>query len=256
MLRRLTKIVEVLGVNSVPVIGVFAGEWSSATALSVYWAENLIASLLIAGRLYLHRRWNGVADAASSGAPAVKAPGPFLGTAIPFTLAHGVMLAAIFAAVVKAAPDLANLRQAIVALLVVQGLAFGVDLWTLERWPAHRVNERADYLLGRVVLVHLSIIAGMVLAAWLDRPGAFFAFFVACKVLSDLTQFLPRIDTAPGSAPPRWLSALMRKLPSKDGRTFEQHWADTHGTGRPSATPPASPAARIARSGPGRKPRR
>ena len=49
MLRRLTKIVEMLGVNSVPVIGVFAAEWSSATALSVYWAENLIASLKHAG---------------------------------------------------------------------------------------------------------------------------------------------------------------------------------------------------------------
>ena len=50
-------------------------------------------------------------------------------------------------------------------LLGGQGLAFGVDLWTLERWPARRVNECADYLPGRVVLVHLSIIAGMVLAA-------------------------------------------------------------------------------------------
>ena len=255
MLRRLTKIVELLGVNAVPVLGVFAGEWSSATALSVYWAENLIASLLIGARLYLHRRWNGVA-APSAGGSAVMAPGAFLGSAIPFTLAHGVMLAAVFAAVVKVAPDLANLRQAVFALLVVQGLAFGVDLWTLERWPAHRVNERADFLLGRVVLVHLSIIAGMVLAAWLDRPGAFFAFFVGCKVLSDLTQFLPRIDTSPGSAPPRWLSAVMRKLPSKDGRTFEEHWADTHGTGRPPSPPASSPAERLERTEPGRKQRR
>ena len=232
-----------VGVNSVPVLGVFASDWSSATALSVYWAENLIAAVLIGARLWLHRRWS--ADAAlsppSTSGPrlvAAQAPGTFLGMAIPFTLAHGVMLAAVFVVVVKASPDLADLQHAIVALLVFQGLAFGIDLWTLDRWPPHRVNERADHLLGRVVLVHLSIIAGMFLAAWLDRPGAFFAFFVGCKVLADLTQFLPRIDTAPGSVPPRWLSVLMRRFPKKDGLTFDEHWARTHG-GTVLPPPPA-----------------
>lgn len=245
VLRRFTRLLEMVGVNSVPVLGVFASDWSSATALSVYWAENLIAAVLIGARLWLYRRWS--ADAAPSLSlttgprPVVaQAPGTFLGTAIPFTLAHGVMLGAVFVVVVKASPDMADLQQAIVALLVFQGLAFGIDLWTLDRWPAHRVNERADYLLGRVVLVHLSIIAGMILAAWLDRPGAFFAFFVGCKVLADLTQFLPRINTAPGGAPPRWLSALMRRFPKKDGLTFDEHWTRSHG-GTEILPPPAVP---------------
>ena len=245
VLRRFTRLLEMVGVNSVPVLGVFASDWSSATALSVYWAENLIAAVLIGARLWLYRRWS--ADAAPSLSlttgprPVVaQAPGTFLGTAIPFTLAHGVMLGAVFVVVVKASPDMADLQQAIVALLVFQGLAFGIDLWTLDRWPAHRVNERADYLLGRVVLVHLSIIAGMILAAWLDRPGAFFAFFVGCKVLADLTQFLPRINTAPGSAPPRWLSVLMRRFPKKDGLTFDEHWTRSHG-GTEILPPPAVP---------------
>ncbi len=245
VLRRFTRLLEMVGVNSVPVLGVFASDWSSATALSVYWAENLIAAVLIGARLWLYRRWS--ADAAPSLSlttgprPVVaQAPGTFLGTAIPFTLAHGVMLGAVFVVVVKASPDMADLQQAIVALLVFQGLAFGIDLWTLDRWPAHRVNERADHLLGRVVLVHLSIIAGMILAAWLDQPGAFFAFFVGCKVLADLTQFLPRINTAPGSAPPRWLSVLMRRFPKKDGLTFDEHWTRSHG-GTEILPPPAVP---------------
>ena len=164
--------------------------------------------------------------------PAVTAPGGFFATAMVFTAAHGGMLALLFLMVVKIAPDAGDLHRAVMALLAFQGLAFGVDLWTLEQWPARRVNERADHLLGRVVLVHLSIIAGMLLAAWLERPSAFFGFFVGCKVLSDLTQFLPRVATGPGTAPPRWLSTVMRRLPSKDGRTFEEHWARTQGTAR------------------------
>ncbi len=252
----MTRLIEMVGVNSVPVLGVFASDWSSATALSVYWAENLIAAVLIGARLWLHRRWS--ADVVPSPSlttgprPVVaQAPGTFLGTAIPFTLAHGVMLGAVFVVVVKASPDMADLQHAIVALLVFQGLAFGIDLWTLDRWPPQRVNERADHLLGRVVLVHLSIIAGMFLAAWLDQPGAFFGFFVGCKVLADLTQFLPRINTAPGSAPPRWLSALMRRFPKKDGLTFEEHWTRSHGG---TAVPPP-PAVPLTSNRPG-KPRR
>lgn len=241
MLRRLTKLVEMLGVNSVPVVGVFAGEWSSATALSVYWAENLIAAVLVGARLWLHRRW-ATDDGPAEGPrlPMAQAPGGFLGTAIPFTMAHGAMLGMVFLVVTKIGPDLAHLRQALIALVIFQGLAFGADLWTLGSWPAHRVNERADHLLGRVVLVHLSIIAGMVLAAWLDRPAAFFGFFVGCKVLADLTQFLPRVDTAPGSAPPRWLAALMRRFPRQNGETFEQYWTRTHGGA--TAAPPTAVA--------------
>lgn len=251
MLRRVTKLAEMVGVNAVPVVGVFAGDWSAATALSVYWVENLVATVLVSARLYLHRRWNPPPVMDGTLTPAVTAPGGFFATAMVFTVAHGGMLALLFLLVVKIAPDAGDLQRAVMALLVFQGLAFGVDLWTLEQWPARRVNERADHLLGRVVLVHLSIIAGMLLAAWLERPSAFFGFFVGCKVLSDLTQFLPRVATGPGTAPPRWLSTVMRRLPSKDGRTFEEHWARTQGDGAPSPDPaPSAPPRRRAGTAP------
>jgi hypothetical protein len=242
MKGRWVRVAELLGVNSIPVVGVLAGDWSAATALSVYWVENLIASLLIAARLALHARWRDrtqdpIVAAGSSFAP--KSAGPFLVTALPFTLAHGLVLAFIFAMVLELTPDLADLRRAVVALAVVQGITFGIDLWTLADWPVARVNERADYLLGRVVLVHLSIIAGMVLAAWLERPRAFFVFFVGCKVLSDLTQLLPRVDPGTPGEPPRWLSRLMRHFPKQKGETFDEYWRRTNlPPGKKAAPPP------------------
>lgn len=235
-MRQWTKLIEMFGVNSVPVLGVFAGDWTSSTALAVYWFENLVASVLIAARLWLHRRWQPTADDAGQPLRRAKAPSELLATAIPFTVAHGVFLVPVFLLVTKLTPDPQQLRQAAVALLAMQGIAFGVDLWSLSAWPAARVNERADHLMGRVVLVHLSIIIGMFLFAWLERPGAFFGFFVGCKVLADLSSLLPKADQGTPDRPPRWLAAVMRRFPRQNGESFEEYWARTH---RPPADGPA-----------------
>jgi hypothetical protein len=52
MLRRLVPLV---GINAVPLGGVFLADWSPATALSLYWWENLIGAALVALRIALHR---------------------------------------------------------------------------------------------------------------------------------------------------------------------------------------------------------
>ncbi|MGD9903250.1 MAG: DUF6498-containing protein [Vicinamibacterales bacterium] len=227
-MRGLVRVAELVGVNAIPAVGVFAGEWSSSTALAVYWVENLVASALVAARLWLHRRWQPPAVPGAPPVAAARPPGELLLTAVPFTLAHGLFLAFIFAMVTQLAPDREPLRQAVMALLAVQGLAFGLDLWTLGDWPAARLNERADHLMGRVVLVHLSIIAGMFVATWLDRPESFFGFFVGGKLLADLSQLLPRPDRGTPERPPRWLAAIMRHVPRQGGETFEEYWRRTH----------------------------
>jgi len=231
MRARWTRLVELLGVNSVPVVGVLAGDWSSATALTVYWIENLVAAVLTAGRLALHARWSDPsADpvVAPDSSFARRRPGPFLASNVSFTIAHGLMLVAVFALVLKVTPDAGHLRQAALALVVMQGLAFGVDLWTLADWPLARVNERADHLTGRVVTVHLTILVGIVAFAWLNRPGAFFGFFVGCKVLADATSLLPRVDQGTPDRPPRWLAAVMRHFPRQNAESFEEYWRRTH----------------------------
>lgn len=238
MRTRLTRILELVGVNSLPVVGVIAGDWTSATALALYWAENLIAAVLITGRLWLHRRWTAGRVVDGAPAPTVTAPAAFLTTALPFTLAHGLFLAVIFAIVMKVAPDFATLRAAVLALAAWQALAFGVDLWTLERWPAARVTAQVDHLMGRVVVVHLSIIAGMLIYAWLDTEWAFFSFFAGMKLLIDLGSLVPRAEPGATSAPPPWLSAVMRRVPGRSGETFDQYWARTSRSESPQNVSP------------------
>lgn len=196
MLARLIRFAETLGVNSLPVVGLVAGDWSWSTALGVYWFENLIAAALVALRLLLHRRWRAALDERLP--KELKTPGHFFTLTLVFNLAHGLFLGMVVLLVLKSAPDVVALEQAFYVLLAMQGLAFGFDLWTLEQWPGDRVSALAGHLLGRVVLVHLSIIAGMVAFAVFEEAWTFFAVFAGLKGLSDVAQLLPRRQTVSG----------------------------------------------------------
>ncbi len=53
---RIVRLLQVVGVNSVPAFGVFAAGWTATTALALYWCENVLVILLVGLRLWLHRR--------------------------------------------------------------------------------------------------------------------------------------------------------------------------------------------------------
>jgi hypothetical protein len=93
----------------------------------------------------------------------------------------------------------------------------------------------------------------MFLFVWLERPWAFFAFFVSCKVLGALSQVLPALDRGSPDRPPRWLAAIMRRCPRQNGETFDEHWARTHRSGAPQSEPLGATAARRARARVGKR---
>ena len=77
------RLVPLVGVNAVPVAGVFLAGWDGATALSLYWWENLIGSLLIALRIVVHRalsrkrgHWRLQISLEANGAGVDRAAGP------------------------------------------------------------------------------------------------------------------------------------------------------------------------------------
>jgi hypothetical protein len=100
------RVAQALGLNSVPVVGLFFADWSTGTALALYWIESLIATLLIAVRIVVHRRltrkaghWQ-VVLANTPGRRSADARrgrgtllGSFLTVMLVFTGAHGLFLA-------------------------------------------------------------------------------------------------------------------------------------------------------------------
>src|SRR6478735_4855402 len=93
-----------LGLNAIPALGWFIGEWSAGTMLVLYWLETLIGILLVGIRILLHRRirpskghWDYKAPQGQGTQPSKRSTylSSFLFVGLLFTAAHGIFLAAL-----------------------------------------------------------------------------------------------------------------------------------------------------------------
>jgi Family of unknown function (DUF6498) len=231
-------------VNAIPVGGMIFKDWSPATGLTLYWCENLIGSLLIAIRIAIHRRLthkrgherlqiNQVTTTTGGKRSYEKKAsylGEFLTLSIAFTIAHGVFLAAFLAIALKIMPDWAQVFQGLKWMALVQVAGLVVDLTALRTWPFAQLKKRADYIMGRIVLVHIAIMGGMLLAAKSSRPDAFFAVFGFLKGLADISSLIPYQAKVTEEAP-RWFLWFANKTGNgkhwKTGQDVATWWRET-----------------------------
>ena len=257
MKRQLLRLLQILGINGVPAFGLFGAGWTPATVLALYWCETLLASLLLGALIARHRsltrkrgHYRGQLGATMSVRTQtlgrVREDGPrqfrsflaeFLTMSLVFTLAHGVFLVVVLAIVGSkvagpAAAELGVDRTALgTALPVVAGLAalgFAIDLFHLRDQPFAWLKGRAEKVIGRVMLIQLTIIVGMVFLATRDEPSAFFSVFLGLKLMSDLGAYLPQWDP---KEPPGCLTAVMNRIGRGDGgpkdEDFAAYWKRT-----------------------------
>jgi uncharacterized protein DUF6498 len=223
-----------LAVVAVPVVGWFVGGWAGGTTLVVYWFETVAASVFICARIVLHRRLTPRQGHFRYRAGATSRRGTqrssfltgFAVTSFSFCAAHAVFLCAILFLLTKDA-ELAHVdwRAAgfgCVFVLAFLTVDFAVDLLTLRRWSFWRLEQLAHRGLGRVVVVHLTLVFGLIAIALTDAADALFGIFVVLKTLAALSFALPQWE--PRDAP-TWLSRTMNRMPSvRSGERFEDAW--------------------------------
>jgi uncharacterized protein DUF6498 len=256
----LPRVVQALGVNSVPLLGFAAAEWTQGTALALYWVENLVGALLVGVRIALHRRWTGkrgherppegltssaatVRGARGHRPPAAPPPrrsGPpgtflreFMTTVLAFTFGHGVFVAALIFLVLpqhgeRVDPD--ALRLGVMAVTAFLLLGFAWDLFSLRQRPFAWVRRLTEQTLGRVVLLHLAIIFGMLALAKFGAPRALFLVFAGLKTLADVGSAMPQRELP--VEPPAWAKAFSRRVSSPDGEDFASYWRRTEAAAR------------------------
>lgn len=211
-MARLLRLLSLLGVNAVPAAGVFLSGWSSATALVLYWWENFFGSLLIAARIVVHRRVTrkrGHYGGARTAAPRASFLAGFLSEMLLFTTAHGMFLAVILFFLSQqqgaaAGVNRTELEEGLVGMTGFLLAGLSIDLVGLRERPFAWLKHIADVALGRMLVVHLTIIFGGAAYAYFEQPRTFFGVFIGLKVLLDLAWWSAGQEKPVPDEAPRW----------------------------------------------------
>ena len=234
-MTRIVHVLALLVVNAVPVAGWFVEGWSAGTTLVVYWFETVAACIFVSARIVAHQRWSPRRGHVSYLAPKSNRQRSqtsflqgFLVTSLVFSAAHGLFLGVILFMLDRngqgdlAGVDWRSVKLGSLYVLIALAIDFVVDLPGLRQWSFWQIEQTANRSLGRVVVVHLTLVFGMIGAAMTDA-SALFGVFVVLKTLYALSMALPQWDPATA---PNWLSRVMNRLPNvHPGQRFEDTWA-------------------------------
>jgi hypothetical protein len=236
---RIVHLLALLAVTAIPAAGWFVEGWSAGTTLVVYWFENVAMCLFVAARIIANQRMRPRRGHFKYQAPKSAGRGPqtpfvngFLVTSLVFSAAHGLFLGVILFVLDHggqgdgqgdlAAVDWHQVRNGCMGVLLVLAIDFVVDLPGLRRWTFWQIEQTANRSLGRIAVVHLTLVLGMFGAVMTDA-SAVFGVFVVLKSLNALSMALPQWE--PTTAP-KWLSRVMNRLPNvNQGEEFEDLWA-------------------------------
>jgi hypothetical protein len=232
---RIVHVLTLLAVNAVPAAGWFVDDWSAGTTLSVYWFENVAVGLFVSAQIVAHQHLSPrrghfryiapKSDRRTSETSFVKG---FLITSLVFSAAHGLFLGGfLFVLDHNGRSDFADIDWRSVGIgclgvLIILAIDFVVDLLGLHQWSFWQIEQTANRSLGRVVVIHLTLVLGMFGAAITD-VSAQFGVFVVLKTLNALSIALPHWEPARA---PDWLSRVMNRLPNMHPpERFEDAWA-------------------------------
>lgn len=236
----LSRVFRLFAASVVPGGGYFIANWSPATALTLYWIDNVIGSVAMALRIAEHRRLTRAAGHAHAQLGATMTMtvndevkdvqfgsflSEFLITTTGFGVAHGLFLAFVLANVLSTSPGQDALKQGTIAIALCHAIALTFDRFTLGDWPFKRLKTQAQRLMGRVALVNMAILGGTWYMAFNSAPGSFFKVFIWLKAAADVGNMLPSMESKNA---PRALVWLMNFFPKQNGETFEEYWNRTH----------------------------
>ena len=186
-----------VAVNLIPLFGVLVLEWSLFSIMVLYWIENGIIGLFNIAKI-------GFAEGPAlpgSGLPAGLNAGAVLGrvfTMVFFTIhyglfwtVHGVFVFALFGSFASAGPDwTGGVTFAALAMLFSHGVSFVVNFLGKKEYLGVSPQQQMGQPYGRVVVLHVTILAGGFLVAMLGTPIAALVVLISLKTIIDVRAHL------------------------------------------------------------------
>ena len=226
----------VLLVNAVPLVGVKYYGWSASSVVVLYWIENLLAVVFTCARIALHRaltRKRGHWRKGQLGTKVNNRPsqqgllGEYATMAILFTLAHGIFVGGFTLIAADNHPhdplwtvSRAQLAQGVQWMLAAMAVEFLIDAATMRRRSFAWISGYVGARVGRVLIMHLTLIFGMWGMMITESPFAVLYVLIGLKTLWDLA--------ASGGAkqlpdePPQWALKIGAK---QHGRGLDEQRA-------------------------------
>ena len=243
---KLGAVVLALLINAVPLIGVLYFEWSAINVLVLYWFENLMIGFCTLIRLVLHRRWtrkrgywrhsNRLGIQVNNKPAEMGLIGEYATGTFGFTLGHGIFVGAIAMIVHQNYPDQPmwqlsweQVFRGAMAIAAFLGIELAIDLTRIRSASFASIRDYAQARMGRIIVLHLAIIFGMMGMAWSGSPMAVLYVLIGLKTLADLlgvaTRGAPKIEDS-DTPPPVWTMKMADKLgKDKGGATgFLKKW--------------------------------
>ena len=243
---KLGAIVLALLVNAVPLVGVFYFDWSAINVVVLYWFENLMIGVCTFIRLLLHRFWtrkrgywrrtNRLGIQINNKPATIGLIGEYASASFGFTLAHGIFVGGIALLVHQNYPDQPmwqlswhQVLRGALAIAAFLGIELVVDLMRIRNASFAAIRDYAQARMGRLVVMHLAIIFGMMAMAFSNSPMGVLYVLIALKTGSDLlsiaTRGAPKLADS-DTPPPAWAKQMAGKL-GKDKGTVTgvlKHW--------------------------------
>ncbi len=207
--RRLIHLGFVALVDALPLIGIVYFDWSVARCLALFWCETLVQGLLMLARLFVHRRlthdseyWNANPADLNMTINGKKVTtrsylAQFAIGTFTFTLAHGIFLAGLLVIFSDRVDQHADWGEDASKFSLAKGLGLMVffqvtdflhDLIGIRHWPFELIKSIAGRLQARVLTMHLGIIFGFFVIAFMDVKSLvpILVVVVSIKTLIDL----------------------------------------------------------------------
>jgi hypothetical protein len=243
---RLGAFMLALLINAVPLVGVLYFGWSAINVPVLYWFENLLIGLCTLIRLFAHRAWtrkrgywrhsNRLGIQVDNKPAEMGLIGEYSIGTFGFTLAHGIFVGVIALLVHQNYPDQAmwqlsskQLLHGVLSIAAFLGIELAVDLTRIRGASFAAIRDYAQARMGRIVVLHLAIIFGMVAMAMSHSPMGILYVLIGIKTFADLLGVATR--GAPKAAdsdtpPPGWAMRMASKLgkDKSNAASLQKQW--------------------------------
>ena len=183
LLKAATATLQAVGINAVPVVGMFAAGWSVETAILLYLLENLVGIPLVA--LLVRLLAPPTAEVAGQG---VRRRDEILRTyllvAVSFSLGSAIFIAFVILRTSNGAFDFTGVWAGLSAISMLALLGFLADLVFLRPLSLPRAEKVLERSLGRIFVLYLAVFIGIFVAVF--GLASFFVPFVILKTLMDI----------------------------------------------------------------------